>query len=406
MLLATSTASAGGGLFAPISMDSAAVMPKGVRNIRLGAFTSQVSDKYDGTGTIVPTANAFNKPVKLAKLINSRPDATERGLLFGGLKAEGFDTNMVVGDSRGLVNARITSEVPVFAYGVTDKVTFGMGLPIVYSKTHVDTGWIANAAFQKMANTLMEKGYEPKLMALKALLQNVVSTQLDSYGYQRPVDETHTDIGDLNLGFKEQIYKDDNVAVAVAQKVVVPTGRTPDVDKVVDLAPGDGHVAVGVSTAADIRAAKWLTVTPSAGYLYQVENSQTVRIPRTGDETISPDKDYSVRVKRGDIMSTALALKFPVSEVFTPAVAYSLQYKNQDSYKGSTYSPERYQYLETDSWQNMQALQLAFTGSTIALFKKNKFPIPLEATVALSHVIDGRNVGKFDVAVFDLAAFF
>lgn len=406
LTLIASTAAAGGGLFAPISMDSAAVMPKGVRNLRLGGFTTQVTDKFDGYGSIVPSANAFNRSVTLSKLISSRPDAFERGQLKGGLKAEGYDSSMVVGDARGLVNARITSQIPVLAYGITDKVTFGMGLPIVSSYSHVDTGWIANQGFQNMVDDLQKRGYEPKLLALKALLNDVVATQIASYGYKPLEDEKHTDIGDLNVGFKEQIYKSDDVAVAVAQKLVVPTGRTPDVDKVVDLAPGDGHFALGLSTAADFRAADWLTVTPSAGYLYQFENTQAARIPRTSDESISPDTDPSVRVKRGDIMSSALALKFPVTEVLTPAVAYSLQYKNADSYEGGAYSPERYRFLENDTWQSLQTAQVALTASTIALFKKQKFPLPLEATLAWAHVIDGRNVGKFDVAIFDLAAFF
>lgn len=405
-LLSASVALAGGGLFTPISMDSAAVMPKGVRNLRLSGFTTQVTDVYTGSGTVAPTAYAFNKPVTLAKLISSRPDAQERGLLTGGLKAEGYDSSMVVGDSRGLVNARITSEIPVFAYGLTDKTTFGAGIPIVNSYSHVDTGWVANAAFQKMVTTLQGRGYEPKLMQLKSLLQNVVTTQLDGYGYKPIQDEKHTDIGDLNMGLKEQVFKNDDVAVAISQKLVLPTGRMPDVDKVVDLAPGDGHVSFGLSTAADFRAASWLTITPSAGYLYQIESTQAVRVPRTGDELASPDKDPSVRVKRGDIMSTALALKFPIADIVTPAVAYSLQYKNPDSYMGGAFAPERYHYLEVDTWQNMQALQFALTGSTIELFKREKFPVPLEGTLAFAHVLSGANVGVLDVWTAEMAAYF
>jgi hypothetical protein len=401
-----STSFAGGGLFAPISMDSAAVMPKGVRNLRLAGFTTQVTDKYTGTGSIVPSANSFNKGITWNELINTRSDAFDRGQLKGGLQAEGTNLQAVVGDTQGLVNARVSSMIPVFAYGLTDKITVGVGLPIVYSTTHVDYGWVSNAYFQNELNRLQSLGYEPKILSFKSLLANVVQSKFDALGYQTLRDEQHTDIGDLNLGVKEQVYKNDWVAVALAQKLVVPTGRTPDVDKVVDLAPGDGHFGTGVSAVADFRASKWLTVTPSAGYFYQFETTTAARIPRSGAETISADTDFTTRIKRGDIMSSALALKMPVNDVFTPAVAYSLQYKNQDSIQGSTYSPERYQLLEVDTWQNMQSLQLALTASTISLFKKGQFALPLEGTAAWSHVLDGRNVSALDVAVFELAAYF
>ncbi len=403
---ATATAFAGGGLFAPISIDSAAVMPKGIRNLRVGGFTTEVGQKYDGTGTVVPTANAFNRAVTWNELISSRSDASERGLLKGGLEAEGVDLGSSVGDAQGLVNARVTSTIPVLAYGISEKVTFGAGLPIIYSRTHVDTGWVANAAFQKRIEQLQNSGYEPKILSFKQALQNVIATKISSYGYQPLQDETHTDVGDLNLGLKEQLYKDERVAFALAQKIVVPTGRTADLDKVVDLAPGDGHFNFGVSAVADIYAAKKWTVTPSASYLYQLETSQAVRVPRIGTESISPDIDRDVRVKRGDIMATALAVKFQATELLTASTAYSLQYKNPDSYMGGRYQPARYGFLERDTWQNMQTVQLAFTGSTIPLFKKQQFPVPLDATIALARVFDGRNVSLLNVAVFELAAYF
>jgi len=402
----TATAFAGGGLFAPISIDSAAVMPKGIRNLRIGGFTTEVGQKFDGTGTVVPTANSLNRSVTWNELISSRSDASERGLLKGGLEAEGVDLGSSVGDAQGLINARVTSTIPVLAYGLSEKVTFGAGLPIVYSNTHVDVAWVANSVFQKRLEQLQNSGYEPKILSFKQALQNVIKEKISKYGYKDLESETHTDIGDLNLGVKEQIYKDDLVAVALAQKIVVPTGRTADLDKVVDLAPGDGHFNFGLSAVADFYVAKNWTVTPSAGYLYQFETSQAVRVPKISTESISPDIDRDVRVKRGDIMSTTLAVKYQATEFITTSLAYSLQYKNPDSYMGGRFQPARYGFLERDTWQNMHTAQLAVTGSTIPLFKKKQFPVPLDATFALARVFQGRNVSLLNIAVFELAAYF
>jgi hypothetical protein len=395
-----------GGLFAPISMDGATVMPKGIRSVRLGGFTSEITDKYDGNGNMVPLANSFSKSVTWNQLIDSRPSAEERGMLRGGLKAEAIDLGTSVGDANGLVNTRITSTIPVFAYGLTEKITLGVGVPVVYAKTHVDTGWTANGYFQSELDKLRATGYEGKIQAFKTSLYDVVATKISSYGYKPLQDQETTDVGDTTLGLKIQVYKEDNVAVAIAPKVVVPTGRTPDIDKVVDVAPGDGHVSAGVGAAADFNVASKWTLTPSVGYTYQFENSQAVRIPRNGDESISPDIDYNVRKKVGDIMGTSAAVKYRINEIFSAATAYSFQYKQADSYIGGAFSPERYGYLERDTWQSMESAQAVLGLSTVPMFRRGAFAVPLDAALSYAHVFAGRNVGKIDLAVLELAAYF
>lgn len=395
-----------GGLFTPISLDSASVLPKGVRNARIGGFSTEVTDKYDGYGSIVPLGNGFNKPVTWNKLIDGRPDASERAQLRGALTAEGVDLNSAAGDARGLVNTRITSTVPVFAYGVTEKITLGMGIPVVYSATNVDTGWEARESFNRQIARLQTLGYEGRILALQNDLYNVVSTQIANYGYKPMVNEQQTSMGDVNLGMKAQLYQGKRTALALTSKVIVPTGRTADVDKVVDVAPGDGAFSAGVGIVSDFKLTQKLILTPSAGYLYQFATDKTVRVPRTADESISPDKDYNVNVKRGDIMSTGLALKSQFSETIGAGAGYSFQYKNPDSYQGSRYEPGRYRYLEQDTFQTMHSALISLTGSTVPLFKKKQFAIPLDASISFAHVIEGRNVGKLDVAIFDLAAYF
>jgi hypothetical protein len=37
-----------GSLSAPLGMDSATVMPTGIRSLRVGGFTTEISDKYNG----------------------------------------------------------------------------------------------------------------------------------------------------------------------------------------------------------------------------------------------------------------------------------------------------------------------------------------------------------------------
>lgn len=409
MMLAAVESASAAGLMAPISFDSTGVLPKGIRNLRVGGFTSEVTDKYDGAGHVVPLANAFNKPVTWNMLVNSRSDLAEQAQLRGGLESQGVNLDEAIGVSAGIVNLRLTSTVPVFAYGLTDNVTLGLGLPVVYTNSAVDAGWMANSSFNTALVRLQQAGFETRILKFATDLQNVVTSQIRQNGYKELIGESRTDIGDLTVGLKERIYKSDNASVALSQRLVLPTGRTADIDKVVDPAPGDGHFNLGVGAIAEViplpSYAKF-SMTSSATYLYQFASNQAIRVPRSGETSLSPDKDNNVQVKRGDIATAGLAGKYQLSESLAGQLGYSLQYKMSDSFQGGAYAPSRYAFLERDTWSNLQAVLVSFSGSTIPLFKKKQFPVPLDASFSVAHVLGGANASKMDIAIFDLAAYF
>lgn len=395
-----------GGLIAPFSLESTAVMPKGIRNFRVSGFSTHVTDKYEANGAIVPLAHDFNKPVTWNELIDSRPDEKVRGFLRGGLKSQGIDLEEPIGESHGLVNARVTSTVPVFAYGLTDRVTIGVGIPIVYSRTHVSTGWSISPKGQAQLDMLKMSGNGALIESYSQDLYNVVETKIASYGYKPLQGEEHTDIGDLTLALKVLAHKEGRWAFAVSPKLVIPTGREPDVDKVVDLAPGGGIWQSGLSGVVEFEASNRLSFVGSAGYTYQWGTEKAVRVPKSDSESISPDIDWNTYKKLGDIRSVSAGAKYRFTELLTGGVGYTLAYKDKDTYNGRQFASHRYRYLEEDTWQEMQSVLGSISLSTISLYRAGKFPVPGDVSFALSSVVDGRNVTKSTLAVFELAAYF
>ena len=61
-----------GGLSSPFSLDSAGVLPKGIRSVRLATFTTELTQKFDGTGAPVGLAYKFNRDVMWKDLINAQ----------------------------------------------------------------------------------------------------------------------------------------------------------------------------------------------------------------------------------------------------------------------------------------------------------------------------------------------
>lgn len=403
--LVAPVAASAGGLVAPITTDTASVMPKGIRSFRVGGVTTQVTDKYDGSGNAVPLAYSFNKAVTYNDLVKALPKTDDTAVTAGAVSSFN-DMNSPAGTSNGMITARVTTTVPMFAYGINERLTLGVGVPIVYSNMDVAVGWEANSSIQKTIDTFMATGAQAKALALKAKLQNVVQTKIQDYGYKPLVSETHTDVGDTVIGLKYLTYKDAKIAWTITPKIVAPTGRAPDVNKVVDIAPGDEQWDVGLATALDVVPIKDFTATLSSYYTYQLASQKQKRVPTSASESISPDVE-TLNEKLGDQMGATLGAKYKLDQLWLVSSAYGLQYKAPDSYTGGgRFASERYNYLSKDTEQVMQAGQVGVSFSTVPLFQAKKFEIPMEANLNYTTIVGGRNVNNIDLYALELVSYF
>ena len=394
------------GLIAPFSLESAQVMPKGVRSLRMVGLTTEISDRFDGGGNIVSLASDLNRGVTVSDILKTQPAGFDREQLEGGLAAMGLTQDQLIGVTLGAANARVTNSAPTLVYGLTEKITVAVAVPIVYSNLNMSSGWVANSTMQGLVDQASKEGMYGKIASFQTKLQNVVATKLQALGYEPLHSETHTDLGDILLVSKFQVLKKDRFAVSVSPRVSLPTGRQVDPNKVVDLAPGDGQWDLGVTTAADFIYSNRLTLTAAAGYTYQFASTKTKRIPNSWDESLSSDVDTGVTQKFGDTMGSSLALRFLVAQGWTLGTAYSYQYKLPDAYSGTKYSGERYGYLAHDSQQRLQAAQASVSYTTLPLFLAKKFPMPLEATLSFSGILAAQNTALANFTNLELVSFF
>ncbi len=405
MILAAAPAF-GAGLLAPFALESAQVMPKGIRSLRVGGFTTQASDKFDNSGNIVPLGNDINKSITLKQMLEAQPAGFSRGQLKGGIESMGFNPEDSIGNTNGVVNTRITTTVPVFTYGLTEKLTLAVVLPVVYSNLNVNAGWTANSNLQNLLDYSTSHGLAGKIAMVEPQLQNVVATKLASLGYKPLENETHTDVGDLIVATKYQVLKRDNFSVAITPRMTAPTGRAPDPDKVVDIAGGDGHFNAGVSGAADYVFSSRLVATYALSYTYQFSRTMKAHLPNSSDDTLSGDVDENTKQKFGDIMGTSLGARYQIQKMWTIGTAYSFQYKAPDRYAGGAFDSQRYDYLSKDTEQNMQAVLVSLSVSTIDAFLAKKFVMPLEASIAFSGILAGRNTPLANLTSIELVSFF
>ena len=151
---------------------------------------------------------------------------------------------------------------------------------------------------------------------------------------------------------------------------------------------------------------KDLTLTARASYTWQIADTSARRVPEEYESTVSEDIDYQVGRDLGDIIYTSLGASYQALTGLYLKTQYSFQYKEADEYEGSKYESLRYAWMSKDTRQRMHAMQFGITYTTIPLFKKKKFPVPLDFSVISGQVLSGKNVTKDPVVIGEIAMYF
>ncbi len=402
----TTTVAQAAGLFAPFSMDSTETLPKGIRNLSLLSFTTAITGSKNGWSNDKPVGDGLNSTIKWGDLVASQKAGYERNSLQGYVESKGHSMNEPVGSSAGVVDIRVTATIPVLAYGVTDNFTLAAVVPILYSNLNVSTGWAANENFNQAIAKFAADGKNYRILQNKDKLMNVIKTDLNSKGYAPLQNESRTDLGDVTLAAKYRAMKTDNYAMAIIPKLVLPTGQTADVNRLIDVAPGAGVWDFGLSLVQSYQFDGKLSLVQSVGYTKQFAAYRAERIPFDTIVTTSGDIDESTKVELGDMYGGQIGPKYKMTELLTFGGALAWQYKAPDRYTGTQFDSSHYDLMSINTEQVMFSGQLGVNFSTVPLYMKHAFDIPLEATLGYANVFSGRNVNVTELYSAALSMFF
>ena len=393
-LLALSGSVLAGGLKAPVTLPNAKTLPQGVRNFNyIGVFTNPES-KMDEAGNKTVLADPLFKNITGNTLIGGKADASEAAGIFQKLAAANIDPNQVLAQTTGQINMAVQANVPVFAYGLTKKLTAAIIIPITHVETNVDMGvnHIDPAAIQKLLNEINESsGASVKEEEAIRKLMAPASEKAAEYGYKNPRNEKYTRLGDIKVAGKYKTFENAANAVSITTAVVLPTGEQEDINKLVDVPGGDGQTDLELGVVHDFYATEWLTLTTSAGYIFQLADTTAKRIPEKDDSKLSKEVDYAPERDLGDIMKAELAGSIYLGG-WTMGLGYGIQHKQRDKYSGGFVAANRYRFLEKNTRQRMQTLQASLGFDTISMFKKKKFFAPMGVSLGHTRVLEGKNV--------------
>lgn len=392
---------------APISLPTAKTLPKGVRNINLKGVFASASEKYNTYGNPVGLSDPMYTNVTFGDLIIGKDDGFDKAGIISKMQLVGATEETILGETTGDINVKPTVTVPVFAWGITNKWTAAIAVPIMKYSLNVDSGIRQTNAdiYNKVQTELMNDGLHAEREELNRKFAAPLQAKVIEYGYKPLANEEGTKLGDIALVNRLKAWEDKNNALTLTGAIVLPTGKELDPNKIVDVPGGDGQTDIVVGLNHDFYFAKYFTFSSGLSYTAQLSDTVERRVPIQRKSTVSKDRDNNIDRNLGDITTAQMASNVNYRG-YSFGMGYTFSYKSGDKYTGDIYEQTRYDWLGKDSVQNMQALTAKIGYDTITLFKEGKFIAPLAISLTHTRVLDGKNMVNDPLTVLDFNMFF
>jgi hypothetical protein len=384
--------------------DSAEVLPQGKSAVFVeGKFYLPVTKQYDEDGNKEKIADEYNTTLNSAVFPALGPLGTAFGLPAG-------TANLGQTDVSYKYNFTIIEFN--YAYGITDKLSIGTKIPywIVDNKVEasLDTNNATLGANPFFGLTPAPIGRAPLVPTPNVGgpgiplttqdIQNLLGRGLDvnkdgtieipGYGYKEVKDWDKQGFSDIEAFLRYQYYKSENFRLAATGGVRMPTGWTDNPDSLVDYPSGAGAWAALLRLNQDYVGTKDLFLSATLKYDYYFADRNYERVPDSVDEPLTTNKE---RVHRtyGPFFELELNGAYNLWQGLGPFAVYKFGYKWQNHVSGD----KGYDYTsleeETNAKEHVYIIGLQY--STIPMYLKNEFPVPITAFIGYRNRFAGEN---------------
>ena len=326
------------------------------------------------------------------------------------LNSQEISLNTAAGKFAADLNAGVQAVGLSFAWGLTDRLTLGIGAPIIRAETKVDIALEPTSAAKVFLGELQRSEYGQRrsaLLAVKAVnsatdtMQNVLTEN----GYAPVADWQTTGLGDATIGAKYRFVAGSRLSAIGEFGVVAPTGAKDDPDILTDIPLGDGQWDLFSGLVVGSKVIGGGTASASVKYTEQLPGKIDLRL-RTAEELIAVPS-AEVTLDRGSKLDLGVGFSQPVAYGLSAFAGYKYSRRGQDKYKNLPVASKLYYESEKGLAMQQQTVELGLGLSTVDSYKRGSFPLPLMASSSFYHQLAGKNTAyDADRVQVELSFFF
>ena len=366
-------------------------LPAGVRNITYRYIqTGEITGSYGSTGNFKGYNVNANINADSIKGVNAAVDT-----YLNSLSAADY-ADFSFGTFQGSATSKVSAQVFGGAYGVTNRLTAYGYIP--FYSAEVD---LKIERTQKGRNNV---GSAIQLENLPDVDVRLIQSLFVNYYHYQPLGKWKaTDFGDAEFGVMYQLAKWNNAGALINFGGVAPTGRKDNPDILQDIAFGDGQWDAFLEMGGGFNLTNDWSVDNWTRYTYQFPYSAIVRAPDSKVFPITANK-VEAHIKLGNKAQNNSQVTYKFSESWSSSLLYSLEYVEPTDYKSS--NPVSDSILESDTEKLTHTARLNLGFSTLSLYRKKQFFMPMSLNLAVQSTFAGKNIPKYSRADFEIRLFF
>lgn len=389
----------------PSFADDAKVLPKGLWRAQLVSAFTYVEDRFSGTGESTSLGSGFSQTISPQFLAALKPEVKQLVTALNAM-SPGLGDNLAIAQVDMELEANILTNLFALEYGVSDRLSVGLILPLVYASTSVKADSTPSAEFQQMLGKA-PASLRPALLAMQnqTSIENLNTVLENDLGYSSGLESwSGSGLGDLEIGAKYNYVKSHPYRFTVKSGVRVPTGRKDDHNQLFDVAFGDDQLDLGFYHYSDYTLLSNLYFSHEIGYIVQLPHTSNYRVPVIDGVQIS-SVEASLKRDPGDYWETGLEMNYKPFELMTSSVKYRFFQKFRDEYSGEAGGLD-VSRLATNSAQTLHQGQFQIGVSNIALVKRGSAKLPMEVLAFYYHPFAGENINQSKTVGLRLKSYF
>ena len=383
-------------------------LPKGVRHLRGRYIHSTVSSSFNRSKSETPYAYKIEANIKNLEKIE---DPTVKDVLALFAPYPGAYSQLSLGTHKLDAEANINVNVYAAAFGITDRITAYVGLPIYDAKVNINYKTVKGSSQEDVAATLQEIYGDNWAQTLGNIVEKVYDIDgstiqsgiTNALGYDELGSWSGQGLGDTELGLIYNFHKQDGFGLALKYGVIVPTGYVDDPDIIQDVGFGDGQWDTFLEFGGGKSLTDRITANAWTRFTYQFSSEKELRVPYSGDLSISDEK-ATFSEKLGNKYLIGFDTEFIVNDWINITPSFIYEYTEQAVYESSNSQANK--WLGQDTESNSQSFRIMTQLTSVGLFQQNKFLLPGFLNFSYQNTFRGQNTPKVDMYEIELGMYF
>ncbi len=388
------------------AMDSTQVLPESINSpsIRMGVV-SGIGMKFMSSGDLMTLGDYNSIEFDAKALAQFEPRVNQLVAVLNQFGPQRLGDQLSLGVLRVETTPEVRYFAPVYARGITERWTLGVGVPIITYKNRLrltQTG--SNLAEIRAQPGNASPVLEDAFNQLDINLADVAQKELASKGYRALTDRDETQVGDLQLVSILQFAKREKTSAQFKTILSLPTGQGNDPDDLADLGIF-GYLAIENQILGNYVIRNRWQLAAKGGYRYTFNDRVTRRVPLNEDDSL-PGMNTKEQVSRqtGGAFFAGASLTYAATDTVDLAVGVESTRKAADNYSGKL--SNRYDLLARDTQSSSDRIRMGITYSSVEKFLAGQAWLPTMIAYEFSDTLRGINTERMTVHELWLQLFF